>query len=127
MQVWTYDGGSTFVMDRVAGWRYLPGTGPLGTTLYQPPGGKLPAWALRLAAGESYNLPAASPRSATVIITPPASSAAGTATVTNPSRLTAAAAVIAALAAVLTIITLIRLTARRRGRPATRPRRNPSR
>jgi hypothetical protein len=76
MQAWTYDGGSTFVTNHVPGWRYLPGTGPLGTTLYQPPGGKLPAWALRLAAGGSYTLPAAGPGTGPVTVpAPPASSA----------------------------------------------------
>jgi hypothetical protein len=99
MQVWTYGHGTGFVMNHVPGWRYLPGTGPLGTTLYEPPGGKLPAWALRLAAGQSYTLPAAGSGTSPVTITAPATSspAADTPASTTRSRVTVTT-VIAALA-----------------------------
>ena len=72
MQAWTYGGGVGFVLNHVPGWRYLPGAGPLGTTLYQPPGGKLPAWASRLAAGDSYAIPAVDPGSGQAAIAAPA-------------------------------------------------------
>ena len=120
MQVWTYDGGSSFVMNRVPGWRYLPGTGPLGTTLYQPPGGKLPGWALRLAAGDSYTIPSAGPGASPVIIPAmPASSPtspgalAGSSATTTRSRLTAVAAI-----AVLALAGLAALSRRKRRRQA---------
>ncbi len=53
MQVWLY-GGWDFVLGHQPGWRYLPWAGPLGVVEYTPPGGRLPAWALQLAAGRSY-------------------------------------------------------------------------
>jgi hypothetical protein len=119
MQAWTYDGGSTFVMNHVPGWRYLPGTGPLGTTLFQPPGGKLPAWALRLAAGESYTLPAVGPGSspATVSAPPassvPASSAAGSSAGTTGFHVTGAGVLAAVAVAGLAVAATARRSRRR--------------
>jgi hypothetical protein len=109
-------------MNHVPGWRYLPGTGPLGTTLYQPPGGKLPGWALRLAAGDSYTIPSASPGPGQVTIpAPPASSTAsrgtlaarGSSAATTRPRLTAAAAI-----AALALAGLAALARRKRRRQA---------
>jgi hypothetical protein len=56
MQVWT-GGGDDFALSRRPGWRYLPGYGPFGVTTYEPPGGKLPSWALKFAAGDPDAIP----------------------------------------------------------------------
>ncbi len=46
-----------FVVHHEAGWLYLPTAGPLGVITFNPPGGKLPAWALAMADGRPYNMP----------------------------------------------------------------------
>jgi hypothetical protein len=128
MQVWTYGGGTGFVMNHVPGWRYLPGTGPLGTTLYQPPGGKLPAWALRLAAGRSYILPAPAPGASPVTIpAPPASSPAAASPIrTRWSGARVTAVIVALAAAALAALARRRHLRRRPARDRARRRTWPS-
>ncbi len=121
MQAWTYGGGTRFVMNHVPGWRYLPGTGPLGTTLYHPPGGRLPTWALRLAAGERYTLPAAVPGTGPVTIpAPPASSPgpqqSGIAAADSPAGAAGLHVTATGVIAALAVISLAALTRRKHAR-----------
>jgi hypothetical protein len=117
-----------FVMNHVPGWRYLPGTGPLGTTLYQPADGKLPAWALRLAAGDGYTLPAPAPGASPVIIPAPlaGSPAAASPISTTPSRARVTAVIAALAAAALAALACRRHLRRRRARDGARRRTWPS-
>jgi hypothetical protein len=41
-----------FVLRHEAGWRYLPNAGPLGVITFEPPDGRLPAWAVEMTQGK---------------------------------------------------------------------------
>lgn len=99
MQVWLY-GGWDFVLDHTAGWQYLSTAGPEGVVEYAPPGGKLPSWALQLAAGRPYTIPGTTGSStadrataAPAVAAQPDAQASGTSSSLGPVLLLAAAAV----------------------------------
>ena len=46
-----------FVLRHEPGWRYLADEGPLGVIIFNPPSGRLPAWALAMAEGRPYHMP----------------------------------------------------------------------